>query len=149
MKIYLASDHAGFSHKEAIAHMLVVAGHEIIDCGAVSYDAADDYPAFMHKAALAVSKDSASRAVLFGGSGQGEAIVANRRTGVRAVVYYGGSLDIIKLSREHNDANVLSLGARFLSIDDAKAAVSLWLGTPFSADERHVRRIGDIDSKHI
>ncbi len=149
MKIYLASDHAGFKHKEALAQTLSEMGHEVIDCGATSYDVDDDYPAFMRAAALRVSKDSSARAILFGGSGQGEAMVANRILGVRAAVYYGGSLDIIKLSREHNDANILALGARFLTIDESKNAVTLWLETLFSGDERHRRRIADIDNTSV
>ncbi len=149
MKIYLASDHAGFHHKEAIAKMLIDAHHEVIDKGAFQEDPLDDYPGLIRLAVQPMSKEKGALAIVFGGSGQGEAIVANRMTGIRAAVYYGGQLDIIKLSREHNDANVLAIGARFISIDEAKIAVSLWLDTPFSGDERHARRIADIDSKNI
>lgn len=149
MKIYLASDHAGFKHKEVLAQMLIEAGHEVVDKGAFTEDPSDDYPVLVRAAAEAVSSEKGVRAVVLGGSGQGEAMVANRIKGIRAAVYYGGPLDIVKLSREHNDANVLSLGARFLSLDDAKAAVSLWLDTAFSGDERHTRRIKDIENKNI
>lgn len=141
MAIYLASDHAGFVLKEKIKKILSEAGHVVKDFGALSYDPADDYPDFVRPAAEAVAKDPDSRGVVLGGSGQGEAMVANRVKGVRAAVYYGGSTDIIKLSREHNDANVLSLGARFLSNEEALKAVKLWLETPFSEEERHARRV--------
>jgi ribose 5-phosphate isomerase B len=149
MKIYLASDHAGFKYKEALLSTLAQMGHEVVDKGAFAEDPADDYPAFIRAAAKAVANEKGTRAIVFGGSGQGEAMVANRMAGIRAAVYYGGSLDIIKLSREHNDANILSLGARFISLDEAKSAVALWLETAFSGDERHMRRIADIDSHNV
>ncbi len=156
MKIYLATDHAGFSLKGKIKKFLIGAGYEVEDCGAFKLDSGDDYPDFIHKAAKAVSKNpKSSRAIIFGGSGQGEAMVANRYRRVRAAVYYGpasaeaaagkGSLDIVKLSREHNDTNVISLGARFLTERQALRAVSLWLKTPFSKTKRHARRIKKID----
>jgi len=146
MKIYLASDHAGFELKEKIAKMLIEAGLEVIDKGAHELNPKDDYPGFMRLAAEPLTKEKDARAIVLGGSGQGEAMAANRFKGVRAAIYYGGSLDIIKLSREHNDANVLSLGARFLSEDEAKTAVKLWLETKFSGDERHKRRINALDT---
>lgn len=143
--LYLASDHAGFELKEKLKAYLQELGYEIKDCGAFSRDEADDYPDFIAPAARAVSEDPQNaRAIIFGGSGQGEAMIANRFHGVRAAVYYGGNEKIITLSREHNDANVLSLGARFLSDHEAKAAVKLWLDTAFSGEERHVRRLGKI-----
>lgn len=147
--VYLASDHAGFEMKNAIAEMLRADGYDVVDKGALTLDPQDDYPAFMKAAAEAVAEKEGSFGVLFGGSGEGEAMVANRIKGVRAAEYYGGSDDIIRLSREHNDANVLSLGARFLSIEQAKRAVTLWLGTAFSGDERHKRRIAEIDDKKL
>jgi ribose 5-phosphate isomerase B len=102
----------------------------------------------MHAAAEYVSRDPQhAKAIIFGGSGQGEAIVANRHAGVRAATYYGGPLEIISLSREHNDANVLSLGARFLTVSEAREATRLWLTTAFSQDERHIRRIRQIDPR--
>ena len=91
-------------------------------------------------------KNSNTKAIILGGSGQGEDMVANKFEGVRAAEYYGGNLEIVKLSREHNDANVLSLGARFLSLEEAKEAVKLWLETPFSNEERHARRISEIEN---
>ncbi len=148
MKIYFATDHAGFELKQNIlVYVRDVLGYEVVDCGACAYDEGDDYPEYIRKAGEAVSQDSQNtKAIICGGSGQGEAIVANRFAHVRAVVYYGGQPEIIRLSREHNDANVLSFGARFVSIAEAQEVVSLWLRTPFSGDERHVRRIAQIDN---
>ena len=150
MKIYFASDHAGFELKnDLLAYVRDELHFEVQDCGAFENDPQDDYPSLIAAGARPVSVDAVagieSRAIVLGGSGTGEAIVANKFDGVRAAVYYGGPEDIIRLSREHNDANVLSLGARFVSIDEAKHAVQLWLSTPFSGDERHVRRIAQIE----
>lgn len=148
MKIYFATDHAGFELKNVLVEYVKSLGFDVEDCGAESFDKEDDYPDFIKLAAKAVSLDPVnSKAIVLGGSGQGEAIVSNRFPGVRAVVYYGGNQDIIKLSRQHNDANILSLGARFLTPDEAKEAVKLWLETPFSGEERHTRRIDKIDPK--
>ncbi len=154
MKIVLASDHAGFDLKEQLKPFVASLGYEILDKGAVEYNELDDYPDIIAKAARMVSRSpDRYRAIIFGGSGQGEAIVANRFPYVRAVVYNGESrgalyndLDEITLSREHNDANVLSLGARFLHEAEAKEAVHRWLTTPFSQDPRHVRRIKKIET---
>lgn len=146
MMIYLASDHAGFKLKEKIKKFLLDSGKKVMDCGAYEYNPEDDYPDFVHQAAEAVSKNPAtSRAIILGGSGQGEAEEANRHKGVRAAVYYGGPKKIVKLSREHNNANILSLGARFLTEEQAVKAVELWLATPFSGASRHKRRIKKID----
>lgn len=148
MKIYFAADHAGFAHKEILIPYVRDLGYEVIDCGAYTYTEADDYPEFMKKAAEAVSQNpTGAMAIILGGSGQGEAIVANRCAHVRTVVYYGGNREIITLSRQHNNANTLSLGARFIDAEEAKEIVSLWLGTPFSEDERHTRRIAQIDGE--
>lgn len=146
MRIAVATDHAGFTLKEMLKVFLADEGYEVVDCGAHEMNQDDDYPDFIRPAAEAVAEGRAERAIVLGGSGQGEAMVANRIKGVRAVAYYGGSGDILKLSREHNDANILSLAARFLSEDEAKEAIRLWLATPFSNDERHQRRIHKLES---
>ncbi len=147
MKIFFASDHAGFEMKNALMEFVKELGFEAEDCGAYELNEDDDYPEFVKKAAQKISEDPEnSKAVILGGSGQGEAMVANRFPNVRAAIFYGGNKDIIKLSREHNDANVLSLGSRFLSLDEAKEAVKLWLETGFSDEERHKRRILEIES---
>lgn len=141
MTIYLATDHAGYELKEKIKKFLTESSYEVNDFGAFSYDEADDYPDFVKLAAEAVSKNPNDRAIVLGGSGQGEAMVANRHKNVRAAVLYKYDEEIIKLSREHNDANVLALGARFLKEKNALKAVKLWLDTPFPGEERHKRRI--------
>ena len=144
MKVYFASDHAGFEMKEKLKEYLKGEGYEVEGLGDFVYNENDDYPDFISKAALAVAQDPDSKGIILGGSGQGEAIAANKIKGIRAAVYYGGPEDIVKLSREHNDANMLSLGARFLSQEEAQKAVDLWLKTPFSEEERHKRRIEKI-----
>ncbi len=147
--IYLATDHAGYELKEAIKACLeTTENYEVYDCGALTLEPGDNYPEYMARAAEKVQYDSMhdpSVAIIFGGSGVGEAIVANRYAHVRAVVYAGGPLDVIKVSREHNDTNVLSLGARFVSGSEAKQAVDLFLTTLFSHDERHADRVIQID----
>ncbi len=145
MKIYIGTDHAGFELKQKLIPFIQSLGHEIVDCGAHEYNKGDDYPDFIAPVAKEVSADENARGIILGGSGQGEAMAANKFPHVRAAVYYGGTLDIARLSREHNDANILSLGARFLTEDEAKAAVELWLSTPFSREERHVQRIEKIE----
>jgi len=147
LKIVLAGDHAGFERKNELLEYLKEEHFEVEDVGALIFDKNDDYPEYMVKAAMRVVEDpDNTKAIIFGMSGQGEAIVANRFPGVRAVVWYGGSLDIIRLSREHNDANVLSIGAHFVSKEEMIEAVKLWLSTSFSNEERHKRRIEEIDS---
>lgn len=144
--IYLATDHGGFELKEKIKNWLKEWGFEFEDCGAFEYNPSDDYPDFIHKAAMRISENpERDKAIILGASGQGEAMVANRYKNVRASVYYGWPEEIIRLSREHNDANVLALGASFLEDQQAKDAIRLWLETPFSHDERHLRRIKKID----
>ncbi len=141
MNIYIASDHAGFSLKELLTEHLTAEGHSVKDYGAYAHDEGDDYPDFITPCAEAVAGSDDTFGIVIGGSGQGEVMAANRITGVRAALYYGGSHDIVTLSRTHNNANILSLGARFVSFEEARAAVKLFLETPFSGDERHVRRI--------
>lgn len=147
MKIYFGADHAGFELKEKLVSFLKELGHDIEDFGAHSFEALDDYPDFIRPAALAVAQNPGSRGIILGGSGQGEAMCANRVPGARAAVYYGGAVDIVVLSREHNDANILSLGARFIEEEEAKEVVKLWLETPFSGAEKHARRIQKIDAR--
>ena len=149
MKIYVAADHAGYELKEDVKKYLEeMEGTEVYDCGALTLEEGDDYPHYMALAASRVQEDAMhdpAVAVIFGGSGVGEAIVANRFAHVRAVVYAGGPLHVIKVSREHNDTNVLSLGARFVTVNEAIQAVTLFLATPFSHMERHVDRIVQIE----
>lgn len=142
MTIHLATDHAGFLHKEALKEFLLAQNITVTDHGAALLDESDDYPDFIVSAAHAVAQDNESAGIVFGGSGQGEAMAANRIPGVRAAVYYGGPMEILTLMREHNNANILSIGARFVSIEDMLQAVTLWLETPFSNGENHVRRLG-------
>lgn len=144
-KIFIGTDHAGFELKEALVTFLRAHGHEVEDFGAHSFEALDDYPDFIRPVAEAVAGDSRARGIILGGSGQGEAMCANRVKGARAAVYYGGIVDIAILSREHNDANILSLGARFIETEEAKEVVRVWLATPFSSEEKHARRIKKLD----
>src|SRR3989344_2284892 len=147
MKIYIATDHAGYEMKEALAsYVEKELGYTVLDMGAHQHDPNDDYSDFIVLVAQEVSHDpDQSRGIVLGLSGQGEAVVANRFPKVRCAVFYGGSLDIVKLSREHNNTNILSIGARFLTLDEAKAAVKLWLETSFSEEQRHVRRLKKIE----
>lgn len=145
MKIFIGTDHAGFELKEELLPFLRAEGHDVEDLGAYSFEALDDYPDFIRPVAEAVARDQESRGIILGGSGQGEAMCANRVKGARAAVYYGGAVDIAVLSREHNDANILSIGARFVETDEAKEVVRVWLETPFSGAEKHARRIAKID----
>ncbi len=153
MKIHLATDHAGFQHKEAVKEYLIEQGLEVIDHGAVTFDGRDDYPDFIAPAAQAVgiSGDpqvidgqvvmSTDVGIIFGASGQGEAMVANRVSGVRCAVYYGGPVDILTLSRAHNNANMLSIGAMFVTAQEAINAIAIWSEIPFSNDARDIRRL--------
>ena len=157
MKIYIASDHTGFEIKKELINYFTDLGHTLEDKGPFEYDKEDDYPDFVRPVAEAVTAESGSMGIILGGSGQGEAMCANRVPGARAAVFYGeavadGEIDaggkksgdpyeIIKLAREHNDANILSLSSRFLSADQIKFAIELFLSTPFSKEERHMRRV--------
>ncbi len=145
--IHLATDHAGFALKETVKIWLTCEGYAVVDHGAKVLEDGDDFPDFVAEAAMAVSaQPENSYGVIFGGSGEGEAMLANRFPKVRATVYYGGSEAIIRLSREHNDANVLSFGARFVTDEEALARLELWLTLPKEVDERHDRRIKKIET---
>jgi len=144
MKIHLATDHAGLELKEKVKLYLSDLNYEVIDHGAYEYDALDDYPDFIFPCANAVSNDSESKGIILGGSGQGEAMAANRVKGVRAAVFYNGPDEIIKLSRQHNNANILSLGARFMSEEEMYKIIEVWLSTDFESG-RHQRRIEKLD----
>lgn len=145
MTIHLGSDHAGFAHKQAVKEYFLSLGQVVVDHGAMELNEGDDYPDFIVPAATAVSNDNDSVGIIFGGSGQGEAMAANRIEGVRAAVYYGGPIDIVTLSRAHNNANMLSIGARFISIEDTIEAIKVWSEIPFSNDERDIRRIDKLN----
>lgn len=147
MKVYLGADHAGFELKEQIKSCLKENGYDAQDCGAFSFDKNDDYPDFIAKAAISVAKNPNSKGIVFGKSGAGECIVANKIKGVRAVL--GFSKENVKLSRLHNDANVLSLGSAFVKEDLANELVKIFLETPFSSEERHVRRIEKIKELEV
>ena len=146
MKIYIGTDHAGFELKEELKKFLDSLGCKVEDMGAYEFNEADDYPDFIWPVVKAVAEEIAkgldTRGIVIGGSGQGEAIVANKVRGIRAAVVYDEYS--AKMSREHNDANIISLGNRTLDIDKAKELVKIWLETLFSNDERHKRRIGKI-----
>lgn len=157
--IYIASDHAGFALKQALVeHVGTMLGHTVVDMGAETLDAEDDYPDFITPLARKVAVEPDVYGIIIGGSGQGEAMCANRIPGIRAAVFYGSrkvtdaldvegdrsqdGYDIIRLARRHNNANVLSLGARFVSGTEADEAVRIFLETPFSDSPRHMRRLG-------
>ena len=144
MKIYIAADHAGFNLKNYLKKQLLADGYDIEDCGAFNFDPLDDYPDFIIPAAEKVANQPNSRGIIIGGSGQGEAMAANRIQGVRAAVYYDGPIDIVKLSRLHNNANILSLGARFLSVERSTEILNIWLAEKFEG-ERHENRINKLD----
>jgi ribose 5-phosphate isomerase B len=140
MRVHLGSDHAGFDLKTALVARLTELGHEPVDHGPLTFDPLDDYPPFCLRAARAVVADEGSLGVVIGGSGNGEAIAANKVAGVRCALAH--SEQTARLGREHNDANVVSVGARMHDEQTALRLVEVFLSTPFSADERHARRIG-------
>ena len=145
MKVFLGTDHAGFALKEDIKSFLKAAGYEVIDCGAYGLDPDDDYPDFVSKASTGVAEEpsaSGSKGIVFGKSGAGECIVANKIKGIRAAL--GFNERNVELTRTHNDANVLCLGSDFVGPELAKALVKLFLETPFSGEQRHIRRIEKI-----
>jgi ribose 5-phosphate isomerase B len=139
MRVYLGSDHAGFELKQHLIGWLKAAGHEAVDCGPEVYDAADDYPVFVLRAAERTAADPGSLGIVIGGSGNGEAIAANKVKGIRAALAW--SDETAKLGREHNNANVISIGARMHDLDTATRFVRLFLETPYSNEARHSRRI--------
>lgn len=143
--IHLAADHAGFEMKEFLKDALDELGYVIMDHGTEEYDEDDDFTDYIPLAANAVSQNSDDRAVIFGGSGQGEAMLANRFPGVRATTYYHFDPEIIKVSREHNDANILSVGARFLSNEEVLESVLFWLELPYPGEDRYQRRIEQME----
>jgi len=160
MKVYLATDHTGISLKNALKTFLQELGNDVEDCGAYAYDKDDDYPDFIGKAAQGVSEHPEALGIVMGGSGQGEQMVANKYKGVRCALFYAlatpaqavdisgktstDPFEIIKLTRQHNHANMLSLGVRFLTEEDAKQAVKIFIETSISSEERHVRRVEKI-----
>jgi ribose 5-phosphate isomerase B len=139
MRIYAGSDHAAFELKNTVVEHLRSAGHDVVDCGPATYDAADDYPVFILRTALGVAGDPGSLGIVLGGSGNGEQIAANKVRGVRAALAF--SEETAQLAREHNNANVLSLGARMYDEKAALSYVDVFVNTPFSEDPRHIRRI--------
>ena len=139
MRVYLGSDHAGFELKSVLASWLTSAGHEVTDCGPASYHEHDDYPPYVMHAAAAAAADPGSIAVVIGGSGNGEQIAANKIGGIRAALAW--SEETARLARLHNNANVLSLGARMHAAAAAIAFTQVFLATPFSGEARHVRRL--------
>jgi len=142
MKIAIGSDHAGFQYKEAIIEYLRCEGHEVQDLGTYAAAPPVDYPLFIHPVAEAVASGAAERGIVLGGSGNGEAIVANRVRGVRCALCWNA--ESARLGRQHNDANAISLGERMMSLDDALEIVRIWLATPFEGG-RHAHRLALID----
>lgn len=161
MKIALATDHTGFEQLKDLQTFLEEMGHECQSYGPATLNLSDDYPDFIFKASQAVSDGTAEMGIILGGSGQGEAMAANRFKNVRCAVFYGPAVvgriidangrvssspyEIVRLSRQHNNANMLSLAARFVSLSDMKQVIRIWLETPFSEEPRHVRRIDKLD----
>jgi len=162
MKIYLATDHAGYDLKEKVKTFLQGLEYDVEDCGVHEMNPDDDYPDFIAKAARKVSEFPTDRAIIFGGSGQGEAMLANKFRYVRTALFYGPEVptstadvtgrvssdpyEMLRLTREHNDANVLSIGARFVTDEEVFTAIKLWLETPFSQSQRHARRLKKIQN---
>jgi ribose 5-phosphate isomerase B len=140
MRVFLGSDHAGFELKAHLLQAVADAGHEAVDCGAAEYDAQDDYPPYCFDVGERTVAEPGTLGVVIGGSGNGEQIAANKVPGVRAALAWND--ETARLAREHNDANVVAIGARQHSVEEATGLVLLFLATPFSQDPRHVRRIG-------
>lgn len=145
MRVYLGGDHAGFELKAKIIEHLTGNGHEAVDCGAHTYDAVDDYPAFCVEAARRVVADEGSLGIVLGGSGNGEQIAANKVPGARCALAW--NVEIAQLARQHNNAQLIGIGGRMHSVEEALAIVDAFLETPWSGEERHQRRI-DILSEY-
>lgn len=163
MKLAVTTDHAGYEKLKQLKTWLESEGHEVVDYGPHTFDENDDYPDFMFPAAQAVARQECEAGIILGGSGQGEAMAANRLKGVRCTLFYSPALakqpidtegrmsddpyEILRLSRQHNHANVLSLSSRFLDLDEMKQAIEVWLSTPYSDVERHARRVAKLDKE--
>ncbi|WP_435199318.1 ribose-5-phosphate isomerase [Janibacter sp. GS2] len=139
MRVHIGGDHAAFELHQELLTFLEAEGHQVTDHGPFTYDALDDYPVFVIRAAQAVAADPGSRGIVLGGSGNGEQMAANKVAGVRAALCY--NTELARLAREHNDAHVLSMGGRMQSVDEAKEMVRTFLITEFIGEERHQRRI--------
>jgi ribose 5-phosphate isomerase B len=142
VRVYLGSDHAGFELKESLVAWLRESGHEPVDCGPASYVPDDDYPVYVMRAARGVAEDPGSLGIVVGGSGNGEQIASNKVAGIRAALAW--TTETAQLARQHNDANVLSLGARMYSVDEAVEFAKIFIETPFSQEPRHARRLAMI-----
>jgi ribose 5-phosphate isomerase B len=142
MRVYLGSDHAGFELKQHLVNHLAKQGHDVVDVGPHVYDPEDDYPPFCLHTGARVVADPGSLGIVIGGSGNGEQIAANKIVGVRSALAW--KVEIAQLARQHNDANVLSIGAREHTLDDAASFADAFLSTPFSGNERHARRIAEV-----
>ncbi len=144
MRVYLGSDHAGFELKSAVAEAVAAAGHDVVDCGPPAYHEDDDYPPYVMRAAASAAGDPGSAGIVIGGSGNGEQMAANKIGGIRAALAWNN--ETARLARLHNDANVLSLGARMHPVQEAVGFALVFLSTPFSGEARHARRLGEITS---
>jgi ribose 5-phosphate isomerase B len=142
VRVYLGSDHAGFELKSGLIEWLASAGHEPVDCGPETYVSDDDYPPYVLRAAHGVINDPGSLGIVIGGSGNGEQITANKIPGIRAAVAWTD--ETARLARQHNDANVLSLGARMYTLDAALGFAKIFVSTPFSGEPRHARRLAEV-----
>jgi ribose 5-phosphate isomerase B len=147
VRVYLGSDHAAFELKQRLGDHLRSLGHEPVDCGPEAFDPDDDYPPFVLRAATRTAADPGSFGIVLGGSGNGEAIAANKVRGVRCALAF--SEDTARLGREHNDANVLSLGARMYDEASALRFAEIFLSTPFTGEERHIRRLAQIGAYEV
>ncbi|MFX4285938.1 ribose-5-phosphate isomerase [Janibacter sp. G349] len=147
MRVHIGGDHAAFELHQELLTFLADEGHEVTDHGPFAYDALDDYPVFVIRAAQAVAADPGSRGIVLGGSGNGEQMAANKVAGIRAALCYNAEL--ARLAREHNDAQVLSMGGRMQSVEEAKEMVRVFLATDFTGEERHQRRIDMVSAFEV